>query len=161
MDTGGIRMPQNLFPVFDVPSVTAEDIEILDTQARYAPAPMFDVETGDFVLDGANQTLYGSGYDAWVLWCTKTILTQRWAHLGYSSNAGIEAEEAFKEPDRHAQESAFERTITEALLADPVGRTLQVRDFVFSWLADSLNITCMVVGVDGDTAAITAKLNNN
>ena len=151
----------DLFPVFNVPSVTADDIEIVDAQSRYPPAPMFDVEIGDFVLDGANQTLYGSGYDAWVLWCTKTILTKRWAHLGYSSNAGIEADEAFKEPDRPAQESAFKRTITEALLADPVGRTLQVRDFIFSWVSESLNITCTIVGVDGDTASITAKLNNN
>lgn len=146
----------NLFPVFDVPAVLAEDAII---QEKYAPAPMWDVEKGDFVTDGANQSLYGSGYDSWVLWCTKTILTQRWAHLGYSSNVGIEADEAFKEPDRSAQESAFERTITEALLADPMGRTIQVRNFKFKWGGDSLEIRCVVVGTNGNTAAITAKLN--
>ena len=151
-------MAQNLFPVFDVPSELAESVQITE---RYRPAPLFDVERGDFIVDGARHPLYGSGYEAWVLWCTKTILTQRWAYYGYSSNSGIEADEAFKEPDRPAQESAFQRTITEALLADPVGRTLQVRDFIFSWITDSLNIICTVVGVDGDTAAITAKLSNN
>jgi len=149
-------MVPGLFPVFDVPSILAEEQE---SQARYAPAPMWDVEKGDFITDGAKQTLYGSGYDAWVLWCTKAILTQRWAHDGYSSNEGIEAEEAFKEPDRQAAESAFERTITEALLADPMGRTTQVRDFEFSWEGDSLWISCVVIGEDGNTADIRAKLN--
>lgn len=103
----------SLFPVFDVPATLAEDIE---NEERYAPAPLWDVERGDFVTDGANRTLYGSGYDAWVLWCTKSILTQRWAHTSYSGDTGIEAEQAFRESDRKAAESAFERTITEALL---------------------------------------------
>ncbi len=149
-------MANNLFPVFDVPSTLAEEAA---TQERYPPAPMWDVETGDFIKDGAGHPLYGSGHDAWVLWCTKSILTQRWAHSGYSTNEGIEAEQAFQEPDRQAAESAFERTITEALLADPMGRTAQVRDFEFSWEADSLWISCVIVGTDGDTASIRAKLN--
>jgi hypothetical protein len=145
----------NLFPVFDVPSELAEDRDI---QQRYRPAPFWDFENGDFVLNGARQPIYGSGYDAWVLWCAKTIMTQRWGYYGYSSNAGIEAEEAFREPDRQAQESAFMRTITEALLADPMGRTLQVRNFKFVWNGDSLHISCVVVGTDGNTAAINADL---
>ena len=149
-------MAYQLFPTFEVPATLGEDIL---TENQYPPAPMWDVEAGDFVTNGARQTLYGSGYDAWVLWCTKAILTQRWAHDGYSANEGIEAEQAFKEPDRKAAESVFERTITEALLADPLGRTVQVHDFEFKWEADSLWITCVVVGTDGDTASIRAKLN--
>jgi hypothetical protein len=149
-------LADNLFPVFDVPSALYGD-EIL-TKNRYAPAPLFDIEKGDFVVDGAKQMLYGNGYEAWILWCTKTILTQRWAFLGYSTNAGIEAEQAFVEPDRSAIESAFERTITEALLADPAGRTQQVREFAFSWCGDSLSISCVVSGDDGDSATISANL---
>ena len=148
-------MPNSLFPVFDVPAALAEDIE---TQERYVPAPMWDVERGDFVTDGAKRILYGSGYDAWVLWCTKSILTQRWAYDSYNDNIGIESEQAFKEPNREAAESTFERTITEALLADPLGRTVQVRDFTFRWEADSLWIECAVFGRDGNTASIRAKL---
>lgn len=149
-------MANGLFPVFDVPSALVEETE---QQQRYPPAPMWDIEKGDFVTDGAGKLLYGNGRDAWVLWCTKTILTQRWAHLAYNANEGIEAEQAFKEPDIQATQSAFERTITEALLADPMGRTAQVRDFAFSWEADSLWIECVAVGMDGDTASIRAKLN--
>ena len=144
-----------LFPVFDVPDTLAEDVE---RQEKYAPGPNWDVEAGDFVTDGTGQALYGSGYDAWVLWCTKVILTQRWAHLGYSADMGIEAEQAFQAPGRAAAESSFERTITEALLADPMGRTVQVRDFSFQWEADSLWITCKVFGADGNSANVSARL---
>lgn len=146
---------KSLFPVFDVPATLAEDA---GKQERYAPAPMWDVERGGFVTDGTQRTLYGSGSDAWVLWCTKSILTQRWAHDSYSADTGIEAEQAFKETDRKAVESTFERTITEALLADPMGRTVQVRDFAFRWEADSLWIECVVFGRDGITANVRAKL---
>jgi hypothetical protein len=148
-------MSDSLFPVFQVPSQAAKQAE---QKRKYRPAPLFDLEKGDFVLNGANQPVYGDGYDAWVLWCTKTIMTQRWAHLGYSSNAGIETDEAFSEPDRDAVQSTFERTITEALLADPAGRTQYVRDFRFTWEADSLFLTCLVVGSEGYSATIQTNL---
>ena len=61
-------------------------------------------------------------------------------------------------PDRAAAESSFERTITEALLADPMGRTVQVRDFSFRWEADSLWIECKVFGTDGSTTDVGARL---
>ncbi len=148
-------MADALFPVFDVPAEMVEDIQI---QHKYRSSPLWDFEKGDFVMNGAQQPLYGTGFDAWVLWCTKTILTQRWAYYGYSNNAGIEADESFKEPDRKAQESAFTRTITEALLADPMGRTLQVRNFVYKWQSDSLSIIFTVFGTDGNNAAIKVIL---
>ena len=153
-------MEEDLFPVFDVPSDLADEADENDegSGTEYAPGPLWDYETGDFVIDGAKRTIYGSGYDSWVLWCTKTIMTQRWAFLAYSDAHGVEADEAFAEPDRDAVESSFERTITEALEADPLERTLLVRNFDFTWLADSLEIQCEVVATDGSTADIEAKL---
>ena len=148
-------MTNHLFPVFDVPAALAENVPQTNS---FLPAPLWDYERGDFVTNGSRQPVYGSGFDAWVLWCTKTLLTQRWAHYAYSDNAGIEAKEAFAEPDRKAQESAFERAISEALLADPAGRTLQVLNFQFDWASDSLNVTCDVIGADGNSATITALL---
>ena len=148
-------MAQDLFPVFDIPGTITEDEQ---EAQKFLPAPLWDFETGDFVMNGSRQMIYGSGHDAWILWCTKTIQTQRWAYMAYSSNTGIEAAEAFREPDRRAQESAIERTITEALLADPMGRTQQVRDFQFSWLADSVNISCDIYGVEGNSASIQTAI---
>jgi len=150
---------QSLFPVFNVPAALAEDTPTIQ---RYNPAPLWDYERGDFVLDGAKKLLYGSGHDAWVLWCLKSVLTQRWAHLGYGSNAGIEAEQAFRETNQRAAESVFERTITEALLADPMGRTTQVRNFQFRWEGggESLFLECEVIGTEGNSAVIKARLQN-
>lgn len=145
----------NLFPVFDVPGILVDDEK---PKAEYKPAPLWDFDSGDFILNGAGQPIYGTGYDAWVLWCNKTIYTQRYALEAYSTNAGIEADEAFKQPDRAARENYFERTITEALLADPMGRTVQVKDFAFEWETDSLTITCTVIGREGNTAVINASL---
>ena len=145
----------NLFPVFEMPPTLA--VETRRPQ-RYHPAPLFDIERGEFILNGARQAAYGSGSDAWVLWCTKMILTQRFAHLAYGDDIGVEAEEAFRQPDRRAQESAFERTITEALLADSAGRTKQVRGFSFRWGADSLHISCEIIGHDGNSASIDVDM---
>jgi hypothetical protein len=147
-------MAQNLFPVFDVPAAIAEETQNVN---RFAPAPLWDFDTGDFVTNGA-RPVYGSGYDAWVQWCKKMIFTQRWAHYAYSSDAGIEAEEAFREPDREAAEQSLERTITEALMADPMGRTRSVGDFQFHWVGDELRVTCEVFGSDGNSAAIDSTL---
>ncbi len=150
-------MAQNLFPVFDVPAALAEDVQI---QQKYRPSPLFDIESGEFILSGARQTMYGSGYDAWVLWCTKSILTQRWAHYGYSGDVGIEMDEAFKEPDRKSIESALERTVTEALLADPMERTQQVKDFEFAWDCggDSLFISGVKLSVSDDIDTVCREL---
>ena len=147
----------NLFPVFELPAVLAEDVA--NNNPRFPRAPLFDIESGDFFMVGSKQILYGNGYDSWVLWCTKTIMTQRWAHFAYSANAGIEAEEAFLEDSRKAVESVFERTITEALLADPMGRTTMVRDFVFGWQGggESLYVACTVFGADGSQATVYAS----
>lgn len=148
-------MAQNLFPVFNVPAVLEDNKKIVK---KYVSAPLWDFEDGDFVMNEERQLIYASGYDTWVQWCKKTALTQRWAHDAYSDNAGIEAEEALKAPDRKASESTFERTITEALFADPMGRTRQVRNFQFNWYGDNLRITFEVFGADGKTAAINTSL---
>ncbi len=144
-----------LFPVYDVPSALAED---KTTSNQYRKSPAFDLETGEFILDGGGKLSYGTGYDAWLLWCMKTIQTQRWAHLAYRSNIGTELAQAFALWDRSAQESFLERTVTEALLADPKARTVRVYDFAYQWGEDSLALSCTLLGQKGDTASITVNL---
>lgn len=148
-------MPQSLFPVFEVPGFSVEQER---TIPQYAQAPLWDYAAGDFVHNGSGQVVYGTGQEAWILWCIKTVLTQRWAHFAYSRSIGVESMEAFREADRAAVQSAFERTITEALLSDPARRTQQVRDFDFTWEPDALHISCEVVGADGNSAVIDASL---
>lgn len=145
----------SLFPTFSVASTLAEGAVAVE---KYKSAPFFDLEKGEFKVDGGGKMLYGTGYDAWVLWCTKTVETQRLAHAAYSSFIGTEWVEAFAEPDRAAQESALERTISEALLADPQGRTVRVYDFVFLSLGDSISASFQVLGAQGETASITVQI---
>lgn len=143
-----------LFSVFEMPStLVGQGV----TVEKYKSSPLFDVKTGEFVVDGGGELLYGNGYDAWVLWCCKTISTQRMAHLAYRDAIGVEMVEAFQEPDRAEQESAIERTVTEALLADPKGRTLRVYNFNYEWYGEEVGISCTVLGENGDTASISTK----
>ena len=113
----------NLFPTFAVPKVVENKIP---KENRTKKSVYFDFEKGDFSLESNGEIKTATPYDAWVQWCLKTVLTQRWAFLAYSTQAGVEIEEAFAQQDRKAQESYMEKTITEALLADPYQRTKRV-----------------------------------
>lgn len=144
-----------LFPVFEVPVALVE--EEVSTE-KYRSSVAFDLESGEFVVDGGGRMVYGTGYEAWVLWCCKTIQTQRWAHLAYGGDIGTELVEAFSLGDRKAQESFLERTVTEALLADPMGRAVRVYDFAFLWGVDAVTLSCVVLGQNGDTASISVKV---
>lgn len=118
----------------------------------------FDFEKGDFSLESNGEIKTATPYDAWVQWCLKTVLTQRWAFLAYSTQAGVEIEEAFAQQDRKAQESYMEKTITEALLADPYQRTKRVYDFTFVWKTDGVEVTFWVNGLWYQEKELTAFL---
>lgn len=137
-----------LFPVFEVPKI----MNTSQTDNRQRKSLYFDFEKGDFSLDIAGQIKTATPYDAWVQWCLKTIYTQRGALLAYSGQIGVEMEEALKQDDRAMQESYIERTVTEALLADPYQRTIRVYDFHFYWGVDNVEVTLVVSGIwDRDT----------
>jgi hypothetical protein len=147
----------SLFPAFDFSAFTSPpsaDRAAGGDVSRYKPGPLFDFEKGDFVVDSRGRIVIGDGYQMWVQWCEKIMRTERMAHMAYSRSIGVEADEAFREPDRESVESAFERTITEALLADPSGRTRSVREFEFDWQPDALAISCVVVGAEGYSAQV-------
>ena len=141
----------DLYPTFDVPAILEEGQK---TEAIYKGSAFFDFEKGDFALDGAGRIAAASGFDAWKQWCIKTIATERGAFYHYTGGLGIEGEAAMGQPTEALQRLALETTIREALLADPYGRTVEVRDFAWSRGADSLHMSCTVVGQDDRTAVI-------
>ena len=145
----------NLFPTFAVPKVVENKIP---KENRTKKSVYFDFEKGDFSLDSNGEIKTATPYDAWVQWCLKTVLTQRWAFLAYSTQAGVEIEEAFAQQDRKAQESYMEKTITEALLADPYQRTKRVYDFTFVWKTDGVEVTFWVNGLWYQEKELTAFL---
>lgn len=140
----------NLYPVFEMPELVEQ--QQTQPEPEYPESYLFDFEKGDFVRDAAGRIAIADGYRAWVQWCVKTVLTERFACLAYSWNYGVEIKQAIKQLDRALVEMEIERTITEALMADP--RTELVRDFVFRWYADELYVSFTVVPVIGEPARI-------
>lgn len=141
----------NLYPVFEVPDILEEGQK---NEAIYKRSSFFDFQTGDFAMDGGGRISEASGFDAWKQWCIKTIATQRRAYYSYTDGLGIDGEQAMAQPTAELQQLALETTIQEALLADPYGRTVEVRDFTWTRGVDSLHMTCTVVGQDDRTATI-------
>ena len=140
----------DLYPTFEPPTIVEQEQPQLTPE--YPKSYLFDFEKGDFVLDGAGRIVIADGYWAWVQWCVKTVLTERFTCLAYSWNYGAEIEQAIKHPDRALVEMEIERTITEALMVDP--RTESVRDFSFKWYADELYVSFTAVPAIGEPASI-------
>ena len=145
-----------LYPAFDVPKIE----ETPEKNNRQVSSLYFDFEKGDFALDGTGNAKTATPYDSWVQWCLKTIYTQRWAFMAYDSQTGIELEEAFAQSKRELQESYIQKTVTEALLADPYSRTVRVYNFKFNWGVDSLDLEVTVSGIWDKDAVLNAKLKN-
>lgn len=143
-----------LFPVFEVPKV----LERSDRNTRQTYSLCFDFEKGDFALDSSGRIKTAASYDSWVQWCLKTIYTERFAFLAYSGQAGTEIEEALKQNEKALSESYIEKTVTEALLADPYSRTVRVYDFIFNWETDSVDVDLKVSGIWDKDAALNVKL---
>jgi len=137
-------MADELYPVFDIPDIDEQE----EAQEQTLKAgPLFDYETGDFVMDGQNRVVYVDGRDNYMLWCLKTLNTQLGACDSYPGY-GIDVEGATDQPTREAVQSAMERTIIEALMENPV--TQHVRDFAFSWDANELYITFVIEPTNWD-----------
>lgn len=145
----------DFYPVFDVPAAAEE------TQGepyRYPASSFFDFETGDFAIDAMGRINESTGLEAWKQWCLKAVYTQRGSFAAFTNGYGVESDEAFQENNRLARQSAIERTISEALMADPYNRTLFVRDFRYCWREDGVLVTFTVMGQENREAVLTAKL---
>lgn len=144
----------NLYPAFDMPDLAEQ--QQTEPAPKYGMSWFFDFAKGDFVVDGAGRMIQTDEHTAWAHWCVKTVLTERFAYLIYSSNYGCEVEQARRQPSRQAVEAELERVITEALLADP--RTEVVRDFTFEWQGDEVYVFFTAVPRIGTAERIEVKL---
>jgi hypothetical protein len=144
---------KNLFPVFDVPEIiTPAPAE----EQKYKPSVYFDYVLGDFRRDGANKMVVSEGREAYRQWCIKAVLTERLDRMAYSSDIGTELDDALKQADRQAVESAMERTITEALMVNQ--KTEYVRNFEFAWDSDGLHCDFLVKGRELEEQSISVTL---
>lgn len=145
-------MADELFPIFDVPEMDAEEEEE-EYDVEYKRSIRWNPELGDFVRDSSNRLAESDGYEAYVIWCYKMLQTERDSHLAYiekfsGSDLGVEMEAVSQEDDHETVESMIERTITEALEVNP--RTEYVGNFIFSWEGDDLHCQFEVKGIHWD-----------
>ena len=152
-------MANNLYPE----GYEDETMDTTDTESSepigYKPGVAFDLKTGDFVRDGRERLLEASGVDSWKQWCTNCLQTERYKHLAYSTDFGIEYDEAFSAETREEAESILTRQITEALLADPYERASYISDLEFDWIApDGVQVSLTIVGIDDVTIDLTTYI---
>lgn len=149
----------NLLPEgYEDEVILDEDLET-ERVIGYRNGPSFDEKAGDFRRDGMNKILDANGIESWKSWCINCLSTERYAHLAYSSDFGIETAAAFRAESREEAESILARQITEALLADSYRRTKYVEDISFDWEApDSVLVQLTIRGIDEVSIDVTAYL---
>lgn len=151
-------MADNLFPVgYETEVVTPA--ETRTGPIGYRNGIAFDPLAGDFMRDGKSKVLDCDGVESWRCWCINCIMTERYKHLAYNSDFGIELDAAMKATSRDEAESILTRQITEALLADPYKRTAYISDIKYNWTApDAVVADVTVHGIEDVTIDITAYI---
>lgn len=146
-----------LYPIFELPQTVTESMQT-ESLPQYRSSCSFDFGQGDFALDGAGAMQACDGVEAWKQWCIKTIATTRFACLAYSGEIGIEKQRLAELSTYAAVCLELEREITEALLADPAGRTYAVQDFTFTRQQDGILVTCQVLGKEQQQVEISVQI---
>ena len=125
----------------------------------YLNGVAFDYERGDFKRDGRNRMLDSDGIESWKSWCINCIATERYKHLAYSSDFGIELDQVFQAESREEAESILTRQITEAIMADPYRRTAYIESLEFNWTRpDTVEVSAILQGIDEVTIDLVAYI---
>lgn len=150
----------NLYPVgFDTTEDMPEAEVETDAPIGYKNGIAFDDLRGDFMRDGKNEILSSTGIESWMSWCVNCISTERYKHLAYGTDFGIEIDQALQATSREEAESILTREITEAILADPYGRTEYIEEIAFDWTApDSIVVQATIHGISDVSIDITAYI---
>ena len=148
-------MAENLFPEgYEDEVITQEDL-VTARPTGYRNGIAFDYKLGDFLRDGMHKLLDSDGIESWKSWCINCLQTERYKHLAYSTDFGIELDKAMKASSREEAESI----LAEAILADPYQRTKYIDKITFDWTApDSVCAAVTIHGVDDVTIDITAYI---
>ena len=152
---------ENLYPSGYEDEIVDDDEVEEEWPIGYRPGVAFDFETGDFIRDGRNRLLEASGVESWQQWCMNCLQTERYKHLAYSDDFGIEVDEVFQAESREEAESILTRQITEAILADPYGRAAYIDAIDYDWTApDAIQATMTIVGIADVTIDLEVNITN-
>ena len=152
-------MADNLFPEgYDAETVAADQIPTGEP-VGFRNGVLFDDEAGDFPRDGRNRLQDSTGIESWRSWARNCLMTERYKHLAYSTDFGLELDQVFQAGSRQEAESILTRQITEALLADPYGRAQYIEDIAYGWTSpDAVEATVTIRGLDDVTIDVTAYI---
>lgn len=137
----------DLFRTFEIP----DEIEDVEPIVTYGNAPRFDFAAGDFAMTGGRLEML-DGYEAWVQWCLKTAITDRYRYLLYSDDYGTEMDDVRRARTPDEAEDLLQETVTAALLEDP--RTASVSEFEFEWAGDELRAQFTIEPTIGTTRRV-------
>lgn len=152
-------MENNLLPEGYESEVVLDEDLVEEGPVGYRNGIAFGQETEDFQRSGMNKLLDSDGIESWKSWCINCLSTQRYAHLAYSSDFGIDTDAVFQAESREEAESILTREITEAVLADPYGRAEFVEEIEFNWTAaDSVEVSATIRGIDDVSVDILAYI---
>lgn len=151
-------MPNLLPEGYEDEVILSEDL-VQDRPIGYRNGSAFDYETGDYRRDGKNKILDSDGIESWRAWVINCMQTERYKHLAYSTDFGIEWDKVFAAENREEAESILTREITEAVLADEYQRTEYVESLDFEWTApDAVSVHAVLHGIEDTTIDITAYI---
>lgn len=149
----------NLLPTgYEDEVITPDDI-VEHRPIGYRNGVAFDYTTGDYVRDGKNRIMDSDGIESWKSWCINCLSTERYKHLAYNSDFGIEYDKVFRAETREEAENILTRQITEAILADPYERCAYIESIGFEWPApDGIEVHAILHGIEDVTIDITAYI---
>ena len=149
-------MSYNLMPVsYESERDLTAGILTDEITVQYPNGIAFDYKNGDFQRDGKNKLLDSSGIESWKSWCINCLQTERYKHLAYSSDFGIEMDAVFRATSREEAESILTREIT----ADPYERARYVSEIEFTWEApDAVVVDVTIQGIDDASIDVTAYI---
>ena len=149
----------NLLPVGYEDEVINPDDIVSHQPIGYLNGVAFDYESGDFKRDGKNRMLDSDGIESWKSWCINCMVTERYKHLGYSSDFGIELDKVFAAESREEAESILTRQITEAIMADDYERCAYIESIEYEWIEpDGVQVHAILHGIEDITIDITAYI---
>ena len=115
----------------------------------------------DLILDGTGNIIITEPEEAWLTWCKKALSTPRYLCDEYSDQLGIDTEAAFEANSRLEAEEILRTEISEALEADPYGRTVMVEQIDFQWIApDAVEVSVLITGFDSIRETINTTIEN-
>lgn len=120
---------------------------------------LYDFNKQEFVRTTTGKFATVEDDMAWLEWCKKAILTERWRYIIYTSDYGQELEDLIgMSLPKSVIESEIQRIITECLKVNSL--TESVENFTFKWEGDSVYFTCEVTNINGFTAKLEGEITN-